>query len=114
MGKFEKGQSGNPGGRPREVAEVRELARLHTPEAVATLVEIMQDKDAPPASRVSAANSLLDRGFGRPQQALSIGGDVDEPIVISASSEALFALMLSKGCTDAEISQAISSGNVIE
>ena len=66
MAKFEKGQSGNPGGRPKEVAEVRELAREHTPEAVNTLAEIMLDKDAPPAARISAATALLDRGYGRP------------------------------------------------
>ena len=31
---FQKGKSGNPGGRPRVVAEVRELARAHTAEAI--------------------------------------------------------------------------------
>ena len=75
MPKFEKGQSGNPGGRPKEVAGVRELARQHTPDAVATLVAIMQNEDAPPAARVSAANSLLDRGYGRPNQAVSVSTD---------------------------------------
>ena len=38
---FKKGQSGNPGGRPKVVAEVKELARAHTGEAVETLVSIM-------------------------------------------------------------------------
>ena len=65
---FQKGQSGNPGGRPKVVAEVRELARQHTNEAVETLVSIMKSSKAAPAARVSAANALLDRGYGRPPQ----------------------------------------------
>jgi hypothetical protein len=65
---FQKGQSGNPGGRPKVVAEVRELAREHTSEAVETLVSIMTNPKAAPAARVSAANALLDRGYGKPPQ----------------------------------------------
>jgi hypothetical protein len=57
---FQKGQSGNPGGRPKVVAEVRELARQHTSKAVETLVSIMSNHKAAPAARVSAANALLD------------------------------------------------------
>jgi len=40
---FQKGQSGDPGGRPKVVAEVKELARAHTAEAIQTLVSIMND-----------------------------------------------------------------------
>src|SRR6476660_3529917 len=65
---FKKGQSGNPGGRPKVVAEVKELAREHTGEAIETLVSIMTNPKAAPAARVSAANSLLDRGYGKPPQ----------------------------------------------
>jgi Family of unknown function (DUF5681) len=71
---FEKGQSGNPGGRPKVVAEVKELAREHTAEAIQTLVSIMSDPKSAPAARVSAANALLDRGYGKPPQ--HITGDV--------------------------------------
>jgi hypothetical protein len=71
---FQKGQSGNPGGRPKVVAEVRELAREHTSEAVETLVSIMTNTKAAPAARVSAANALLDRGYGKPPQHITGGG----------------------------------------
>ena len=65
---FKKGQSGNPGGRPKVVAEVKELARAHTGEAIETLVSIMTNPKSAPAARVSAANALLDRGYGKPPQ----------------------------------------------
>ena len=61
---FEKGQSGNPGGRPKVVAEVKGLAREYTSQAIETLVSIMTNTKAAPAARVSAANALLDRGYG--------------------------------------------------
>jgi hypothetical protein len=63
---FKKGQSGNPGGRPKAIAEVKELARAHTAEAIQTLVSIMTNPKSAPAARVSAANALLDRGYGKP------------------------------------------------
>jgi hypothetical protein len=68
---FQKGQSGNPGGRPAVVAEVKELARAHTAEAIQTLVSIMTNPKSADAARVSAANALLDRGYGKPPQHLT-------------------------------------------
>ena len=70
-GRWQKGQSGNPGGRPKVLGDVQELARQRSPEALNTLVEIMQSPKAPPAARVAAANSLLDRGYGRPTQTIA-------------------------------------------
>ncbi len=58
---FMKGQSGNPGGRPKEVGHVRELARQHTEEAIETLVSIMRDDGQPGRSRAAAAEALLNR-----------------------------------------------------
>lgn len=62
---FPKGQSGNPGGRPKRLLEVRTLARRHTISAIATLLEIATHGESESA-RVAAANALLDRGWGKP------------------------------------------------
>lgn len=63
---FMPGQSGNPGGRPKAVVNVQELARQHTTAAVRTLVEALRD----PKLKVAAATALLDRGWGKPVQPL--------------------------------------------
>ena len=62
-----KGQSGNPGGRPRELAGIQQLARENAPLAIQTLVEVASTGKSESA-RVSAATALLDRGFGKPAQ----------------------------------------------
>lgn len=53
-----KGQSGNPGGRPKVVAKVREMAQRDTPEAYETLRSLMltADKDS---VRLAAAIAIL-------------------------------------------------------
>ena len=68
---FPKGVSGNPGGRPKVLGDVQELARQKSPEAIETLSKIMRDEKAAPAARVAAANALLDRGYGKPTQPIS-------------------------------------------
>lgn len=68
---FKKGQSGCPGGKSPIPADVREIARGHTRDALEVLSKIMHDGTAPPQARVSAANSLLDRGWGKPAQAVT-------------------------------------------
>ena len=63
-GRFLPGISGNPGGRPREVGHVRELARDHSEEAIETLVDLMRHAKSD-AARGAAAQALLDRGYGK-------------------------------------------------
>ena len=77
-GRFQPGQSGNPGGRPREVGHVRELARQRTEKAVETLATIMEDTKAPASARVTAAQALLDRGWGRAPQTLNVGSPSED------------------------------------
>lgn len=61
-------------------AEIRSLARAHTEKAINALVGIMSQPKAPAAARVSAAQVLLDRGWGKATQPIS--GDEDNPLRI--------------------------------
>ena len=66
---------------PRAPTSIRSLARSHTRTAITVLVKIMKSEDATPAARVSAANALLDRGWGKAAQPLE-GGDEGSPKII--------------------------------
>ena len=63
---FTKGQSGNPGGRPKRADDVREMARSHTGDAIKRLAHWMKSDDA--RASVSASQVLIERGWGKPQQ----------------------------------------------
>lgn len=73
---FKPGQSGNPGGRPKGEREVVELARQAAPDAIAKLIELVGNAD--PRTAMAAANSVLDRAFGKPTQTLA--GDPEKPL----------------------------------
>ena len=59
----------------KALTSVRSLARSHTRTAITVLAKIMRSEDATAAARVSAANALLDRGWGKATQPL---GGVDD------------------------------------
>ena len=67
-GTFKPGHSGNPGGTPKGASDVRALARSYTKRAVERLAEWMESDNA--KASVSASVSLLNRGWGMPQQSL--------------------------------------------
>lgn len=77
-----KGQSGNPGGRPKENEELKELCRTHTETAVKTLVAIMRNAKAPAAARSMCAQAILDRGHGKPTQQIKHSGDAENPVAV--------------------------------
>lgn len=49
----------------QQLTEDVSLSRLHTAEAIGTLVSVMRAKDVLPADRLRAANSLLERAHGK-------------------------------------------------
>ena len=71
LGQFVAGYSGNTGGRPKDEHRVAELARSFTAEAIETLVNLMRTaKDE--RVRGTAAQAILDRGWGKPKTEISL------------------------------------------
>lgn len=75
---FTKGRSGNPGGRPKAEGEVRDLARKYTKDAIERLVHWMKSENA--KASVVASQALLDRGYGKPGQAVELTGKGGGPL----------------------------------
>ena len=89
-GQFAPGQSGNPGGRPKDEHRVAELARSYTLEAIDTLVELMREgKDE--RMRGTAAQALLDRGWGKAKVEVVAGAEGSYLDVLRAVNESMLA-----------------------
>ena len=64
-GRFVKGVSGNPGGRPAASSVVRALAQQHGPDAIHGLLQEARAGDTS-AARIAAWKAILDRAYGTP------------------------------------------------
>lgn len=74
---FKPGVSGNPGGRPKILGEIKELARNYGPDAIAKLAQLSGLVRGHPgaeneSARIAALRELLDRGYGKPIQPTDI------------------------------------------
>jgi hypothetical protein len=83
---FEKGQTGNPKGRPVLPDELKEMCRTYTEEGLKAVIAIMQDTKKQPKDRLKAVEILLERGYGKAAQAIIGGDEGDKPVKLSVES----------------------------
>lgn len=83
---FKPGKSGNPSGRAKKTAEqitLETMCKAKTPDALDTIVEIMQ-RGENERNRLAAAQYIIDRAHGKAPQALELsgrdGGAIDHTI----------------------------------
>lgn len=69
--RFEAGKSGNPGGLPAWVKEVRDLAGAHSKEAIERLVTLMRQKKQLKVAHMAAC-AILDRAGAKPIQPIAL------------------------------------------
>jgi len=87
---FQKGKSGNPGGRPKNIRNLARELTKNGEDIIRFYKAVMDDQlknrlgkfvSSPVALRLQAADRLADRGFGKPVQNININeSDIDEAI----------------------------------
>lgn len=82
-GQFEKGTSGNPGGKKKLTEEEKKAIDALYEKAWPTLVELMNDIETPPRVRVDIAKFVIEQKDGKATQ--RIAGEAEGAPVIAIS-----------------------------
>lgn len=77
---FQPGKSGNPAGRPKIPAEVKDIFRALTPECAKAVAACVRSTKAPWSARMQAVQIALDRGWGKATQPVELGGIGGGPV----------------------------------
>ena len=88
-GRFEKGKSGNPSGRPKMDDETKAILKAAAPDAARLMVKMMNDPKIQPKLRMQAAEVVMDRVYGKATQ--PIEGSMDNHIEIVMGGAAKYA-----------------------
>jgi hypothetical protein len=86
-GRFVKGQSGNKEGRQKIPEDIKQAFRSLAPDCCRVLCSIVNDESARHADRIKAAEVILDRGFGKPVQAVDLDASSIPQVVFMGADD---------------------------
>jgi hypothetical protein len=81
--RWQPGQSGNPSGRPKALVTLRDMARVHTPELMAELINLAMYAESENV-RLGAIREVLDRGWGRSITPIQVSPGTPGTAVVAA------------------------------
>lgn len=81
---FEKGRSGNPGGRPKKDPEFLARVRGYTKEALDFIAKIIADENEDADVRMRAAIWICERAYGKPKQDVDLSGEISVSLNLGA------------------------------
>jgi len=79
---FLPGNSANPGGRPKGLAELVRRETKDGAELVAFMLRVLRSRKEPMRHKLEAVAWLADRGFGKALQQMELSGPGSEPLTI--------------------------------
>ena len=65
-GRFVKGNTGNKGGRPRKLPEIKEFCRKESMSGIQKLADLLQAEDTKPNDVIAIVRLFLEYGIGKP------------------------------------------------
>lgn len=76
------GAGRKPGVVSQLTKDIQAMAREHAEAALKTLVDVAKEGETE-SGRVAAANSILDRAYGKPKQALDVDAAINGVVTVS-------------------------------
>src|SRR6185312_11056653 len=87
IGGFQSGNLANPGGRPKSVSQIQLYALARCREAIDVATRVMRQPKEGDNVRLRACEMILDRGVGRPNQAVALDIALTRPLETMSTEE---------------------------